>query len=199
MKMRLPGKVLHDAGDLAEGLVLQFEGLTDDVGAVEISSGGRFVDDDGVWLVERRSGVARDHGYGKDLEEGRVGECQVVVPDPVAAFFYQDVIRGIDANHLLHLRAFFYEGEGQGLWRDRSRELGTVEIDIRVETVDAVGIYVKPVIAELVSDIEDDEEADTDTGGETDNVDGSETLGFPQVAEGDLEIVAEHGGAGFLL
>ena len=59
MKMRLPGKVFHDAGDLAKGFVLHLEGLSDDIGAVEIPSGGRLVDDDGVWFVERRIGVTR--------------------------------------------------------------------------------------------------------------------------------------------
>ena len=101
-----------------------------------------------------------------------------MVPDPIAAFFYQDVILVIDAYHLLHLRAFFCQGEGQRLGRDRRCELGIVEIDVRVEAIDPVGLVVVPVITQFVRDIQDDQQTDTEAGSEADDVEGGKPLLF---------------------
>src|ERR1700722_16261346 len=127
MKMRLPGHVFDDAGHLAKGMVLQFNRLPDHVGPVKITSGHRFVDDDGVWLVERRIGVALDHGYGEDLEESGDGQDEVVVLDKVVSLLHHDIASPIDPRHLLDIGIVFDHRRPHRSWRNGGGKKRVIE------------------------------------------------------------------------
>src|SRR5215813_12370767 len=105
MKMRLFRHVPDYPGDL-EGCIVStnLQRAADDVGAVEITAGGTFIDHDGMRVVEGGIGVAGDHGQGEDLEDRRVGEGEVMVEDMVVALPYQQVARAAESDHLLDLR-----------------------------------------------------------------------------------------------
>ena len=143
-------------------------------------------------VVEGGIGVAGDHGQREDLEDRRVGKDEVMFEDVVVALPHQEVARVAESDHLLDLGIGSDEGGAEKFGGGDSVVLGIIEVDIVIDPIDAVGVDVVAVIAELVGDVEDDQQADAEAGGEADDVDGGEALAFPKAAEGNLEIVAEH-------
>jgi hypothetical protein len=100
--------------------------------------------------------------------------------DPVGPVLDHDVVvKALDPCHLLYFGIVFEHCYAEGFGREDGGQLGIVEIDVIVDAIDAVGIDIEPVVAELVGDVEDDEEADAEAGGEADDVDGGESFGFP--------------------
>jgi hypothetical protein len=49
------------------------------------------------------------------------------------------------------------------------------------------------VVTELIGNVQHDQQTDTEAGSEADDVEGGKALAFSEAAEGDPEIVAEHG------
>ena len=121
-----------------------------------------------------------------------------MLEDVVVALPHQLVARLAKPDHLLDLwigsneRGAEEFGDGGGI------VLGVIDVAILIDPVDAVGVDVVAVIAELVGDVQDDQQADTEAGSEADDVEGGKALAFPEASEGDLEIVAEHGLVGFM-
>ena len=199
MKMGLFRHVPDDPGYL-EGCIIRTysQRAADDVGAVEIAAGGAFIDHDRMRVVEGGIGVASDHGQGEDLEDRRVGEDEVMLEDVVVALPHQLVARLAKPDHLLDLwigsneRGAEEFGDGGGI------VLGVIDVAILIDPVDAVGVDIVAVVTELIGDVQDDQQADTEAGSEADDVEDGKALAFPEASEGDLEIVAEHGLVGFM-
>jgi len=193
MKVGLFRHVPDDPGDLERCIVITYlQRAADDVGAVEIAAGGTFVDHDGMRVVEGGIGVAGDHGQGEDLEDRGVGEDKVMLKNVVAAFPHQLVAGVAESDHLLDLRIVSDQGGAEEFGDVGGIEPGVIDVAILIDPIDAVGVDVEAVITELVGDVQDDQQADTEAGSEADDVEGGKTLAFPEAAEGDLEIVAEH-------
>jgi len=119
--------------------------------------------------------------------------------DVVVALSYQQVARVAEPDHLLDLRIGSDERGAEKFGGGDCIVLGVIQVDILVDPIDAVGVDIVAVVTELVSDVQNDQQADTEAGSEADDVEGGESLAFPEAAEGNLEIVAEHGLLGFVL
>jgi len=150
-------------------------------------------------VVKGSIGVAGDHGQGEDLEDRRVGEGEVMLEDMVVPLPHQLVARASEPDHLLDLRIGSDERGAHIFGGGDSVDLGVIEEEILIDPIDAVGVDVVTVVAELIGDVQDDQEADGEAGSEADDVEGGKALAFPEAAEGDLEIVAEHGMVGFVM
>ena len=199
MEVGLFRHVPDDPSDL-EGCIVRtyLQRAADDVGAVEIAAGGAFIDHDGMRVVEGGIGVAGDHGQGKDLEDRRVGESEAMFENVVAAFPDEYVLGVAEPDHLLDLRIGSDEGGAEKFGDSGGVEPGVIEVDILIDPIDAVGVDIVAVVTELIGDVQDDQQTDTEAGSEADDVEGGKALAFPEAAEGDLEIVAEHGLVGFM-
>jgi len=199
MEMGLFRHVPDDPGDL-EGCIVRtnLQRAADDVGAVEIAAGGTFVDHDGMRVVEGGIGVAGDHGQGEDPEDRRVGEGEVMVEDVVVTLSHQQVARVAESNHLLDLRIGSDKRGAEKFGDVNGIVLGVIDVAILIDPIDAVGINVVAVVTELIGDVQDDQQTNAEAGSEADDVEGGKALAFPEAAEGDLEIVAEHGMVGFM-
>ena len=199
MELGLFRYVPDDPGDL-EGCIVRtnLQRAADDVGAVEIAAGGTFVDHDGMRVVEGGIGVAGDHGQGEDLEDRRVGEDEVMLKNVVGAFPHKQVAGAAESDHLLDLWIGSDEGGAEKFGDGDGIIPGVIDVAILIDPIDAVGVDVVAVITELVGDVQDDQQANTEAGSETDDVEGGKALAFRQATEGNLEIVAEHGKVGFM-
>ena len=200
MKMGLLGHVPDDPGDLEGYIVTTYlKRAADDIGAVEIAAGGTFIDHDGMRVVEGGIGVAGDHGQGEDLEDRRVGEGEVMVEDVVVALSHQQVARVAESDHLLDLRIGSDEGRAEKFGDGNGFKPGVIEKDILIDPIDAVGVDIVAVVTELIGDVQDDQQTDAKPGSEADDVEGGKAFAFPEAAEGDSEIVAEHGLVDFMM
>ena len=113
--------------------------------------------------------------------------------DVVVALSYQQVARVAEPDHLLDLRIGSDECGAEIFGGGDSVVLGIIYVDILIDPIDAVGVDVVSVITEFIGDVQDDQQTDTESGSEADDVEGGKALAFPEAAEGNLEIVAEHG------
>lgn len=193
MKMGLRRHVPDDPGDL-EGYIVRtnLQRAADDVSAVEITAGGTFVDHDGMRVVESGIGIAGDHGQSEDLEDRRVGEGKVMVEDMVVALPHQQVAGVAKPDHLLDLRIVGDEGGAEKVGHHGGIESGVIDIAIRVDPVDTIGVDVVPIVTKLIGDVQDDQQTDGEARSEADDVEGGKALAFSEAAEGNLEIVAKH-------
>ena len=199
MELGLFRHIPDDPGDLEERIVTTYlQRAANDVGAVEIAASGTFVDHDGMRIVKGGIGVAGDHGQGEDLEDRRVGKGEVMVDDVVVALPHQQVARVVESDHLLDLRIGSDECGAEQFGGGDRDEPGVIQVEILIDPIDAVGVDVVAVVTELIGDVQDDQQTDTQAGSEADDVEGGIAFAFPEASEGNLEIVAEHGIVGFM-
>jgi len=199
MELGLFRHVPDDPGDLEERIVTtNLQRAADDIGAVEIAAGGAFIDHNGMRVVEGGIGIAGDHGQGEDLEDRRIGEGEVMVEDVVIALPHEQVARVAEPHHLLDLWIGSDESGAEKFGGVGGFEPGVVDIGILIDPIDAVGVDVITIVTELIGDVQDDQQTDTEACSEADDVEGGKALAFPEAAEGNLEIVAEHGLVGFM-
>jgi hypothetical protein len=198
MELGLFRHVPDDPGDLEELIVIIYlQRATDDIGAVEKAAGGTFVDHDRMRVVEGGIGVAGDHGQREDLEDRRVGKGEVMFEDVVVALPHQQVARVAKPDHLPDLRIRSDERGTEKFGSGGSVILGVIQVNILVDPIDAVGVYIVSVITELISNVQHNQQTYSEAGSEADDVEGGKALAFSEAAEGNLEIVAEHGMVGF--
>ena len=195
MELGLIRHITDDAGNLEEGIITaDLKGAADDIGAIEVAPGGGLINDNRVRVVEGGIGVAGDHGQGEDLEDRRVGEGKVMVEDVIVALPHQQVAYVAEPDHLPDFRIGSDERGAKKFGGGGGGVPGVIEVAILIDPIDAVGVDVVAVIAELIGDVQDDQQADAEAGSETDDVERGKALAFPEAAEGNLEIVAEHVG-----
>jgi len=199
MELGLFRHVPDDPGDLEECIVTAYlQRAADDIGAVEIAARGAFIDHDGVRVVESGIGVAGDHGQGEDLEDRRVGEDETMVEDVAVTLPHQQVARIAEPDHLPDLRIGSDESGAEKFGGGCSGVPGVIDVAILIDPIDAIGARVVAVVTELIGDVQDDQQTDTEPGREADDVEGGKALALPEAADGDLEIAAEHGMVGFM-
>jgi len=180
MEVGLFRHVPDDPGDLEELIVIIYlQRATDDIGAVEKAAGGTFIDHDRMRVVEGGIGVAGDHGQREDLEDRRVGKGEVMVEDVVVAFPHQQVARVAEPDHLLDLRIGSDERGAEKFGGGDRIVMRVIQVDILVDPIDAVGVHMVSVVTELISDVQDNQQTDTESGSEADNVEGGKALAFP--------------------
>ena len=199
MELGLLRYIPDDPGDL-EGRIVRtnLQRTADDIGAVEIAAGGTFVDHNGMRVVEGGIGVTGDHRQGEDLKDRRVGEDEVMLKDVVVALSHQLVAGVAEPNHLLDLR-IRSDKRGAEKFGDGDRiKPGVIDVAILIDPIDAVGVDVVVVVTELIGDVQNDQQTDTEAGSEADDVESGKALAFPEASDGNLEIVAEHGMIGFM-
>ena len=121
-----------------------------------------------------------------------------MVEDVVVALPHQQVAGVAEPDHLLNLRISSDESWAEKFGGGGSNEPGVIDIVILIDPIDAVGVDVIAVVAQLIGDVQDDQQTNAEAGSETDNVEGGKALAFPEAAKGNLQIVAEHGIVGFM-
>ncbi len=199
MKLGLFRHIPDDPGDLEELIVIIYlQRATDDIGAVEIAAGGTFIDYDRMRVVEGGIGIAGDHGQREDFKHRRVGKDEVMFEDVVITLPHQQVARVAEPDHLLDLRIGSDERRAEKFRGGDRIVLGVIQVHILIDPIDAIGVHIVAVVTELIRDVQDDQQTDAEAGSEADDVEGGKALAFPEAAEGDLEIVAEHGLVGFM-
>src|SRR5689334_19270694 len=102
-----------------------------------------------------------------------------MVKDAVVALPYEQVARVAEPNHLLDLRICSDESRAEKFGGDGSIVLGVINVAILIDTIDAVGVDVVAVVTELIRDVQDDQQADTEAGSEADDIEGGKTPAFP--------------------
>ena len=187
--MRLMGHIPDDPRHLTNGLILQLQDFSDNIRTVEIPLRDAFVDDYRIRLIQGRCRVSLHHRHGKDLEESRVGKDQAMVLDKVTVLLHHDIPCIIGPHHLLHLGVIGLQRPGQGFGGYRRRKAGIVEKNVRIDPVDPIRLCIVFVVAQLIDNVEDDEQADAQPCRQPDNVDGGKGLAFPKVAQSDFEII----------
>ena len=118
--------------------------------------------------------------------------------DVVVALPHQQSARVAEPHHLLDLRIGSDERGAEKFGGGDSIILGVIQVDILVDPIDAVGVDVVAVVTQLIGDVQDDQQTDTEAGSEAYDVEGGKALAFPEASEGNLEKVAEHGLVGFM-
>ena len=200
MELRLFRHVPDDPRNFEGCIVTTYlQRAADDISAIEVAQGGGLIDYDRMRIVEGGIGVPRDHGQGEDLEDRRVGEGKVMVEYVVVALPHQQVAHVAEPDHLLDLRIGSDESGAEKFGAGSGVVLGVIDVAILIDPIDAVGVDIVAVITELIRDVQDDQQTDTEAGSEADDVEGGKALAFPQATEGDIEIVAEHGMVGFAM
>src|SRR6185312_7945453 len=114
-------------------------------------------------------------------------------PDFVAASAIEER-RGHEPAGLLHLRKFGLHRPGKPWFLpDTTPDAAVVTHIIIDDPVEAVAVWIVPVIAQLVPDVQRDEQTGGDPQRKTAYLDKGIQLLFPQLAERDLPVIAEHG------
>lgn len=193
MEMGLFRHVPDDPGDLEECIVTTYlQRAADDIGAVEIAAGSTFIDHDGMRVVEGGIGVAGDHGQGEDLEDRRVCEGKVMFDDVVVALPHQQVSRVAEPDHLFDPRIGSNKSGAEKFGGGNSVVLGVIEVEILIDPIDAVGVDIVAVVTQLIGDVQDDQQTDTEAGGETEDIDKRVAAVLAKLPESEEEIVFEH-------
>jgi hypothetical protein len=160
--MGLSGQIPDHAGDLIGVAVIDHQFLADHVGPVKVFFGGLFSDHHGMGIPQSGGCVAVDHGQGKHREETGIRIDSMLFLDILAAFFHPDVPGSCEPDHLFDLGEIVFQGKGSRCRRSGIDTLITPELDLIVDPVDAVGLLIVPVIAQLVQYIKYDEQAGSD-------------------------------------
>ena len=152
-----------------------------------------------IALGSRRAvrGIALHQGEREDVEERSVGREDLgLFEGEVIALPEDDVAEGAgELGQGLDLRILVADGLGQDPGRPELMDLGVALVrPVGGDPVDPVGVPVEAVVAELVDDVEHDENAGRDADGQAHDVDESVALMPGQVPQGDLQVVLEHGG-----
>ena len=119
--------------------------------------------------------------------------------DVLVALPNQEVARVAEPDHLPDLRIRSDERGAEKFGSGDSVVLGVIKVEILINPIDAVGVDVVAVVTELIGDVQDDQQTNTEAGSEADDVEGGIALAFPEASEGDFEIVAEHELVGFMM
>jgi len=147
MELGLFRHVPDDPGDREKCVVgTNLQRAADDIGAVEITAGGSFIDHDRMGIVEGGIGVAGDHRQGEDLEDGRVGKDKVMVEDVIVALPHQQAARVAEPDHLLDLRIRSDQSGAEKFGCGDSVVLGVIEVEILIDPIDAVGVDVVAIV-----------------------------------------------------
>ena len=121
-----------------------------------------------------------------------------MLEDVVVALPHQQVARVAKSDHLLDLRIGCDQGGAEKFGDGDGIVLGVIDVAILIDPIDSVGIDVVAVVTKLIGDVQNDQQTDTEAGSEADDVEGGKALAFSEAADGNREIVAEHGMVGFL-
>ncbi len=174
---------------------LNLQRLPERVLVAEILLGDGLGQHHAVRVRERRRRVAVEEGEGEDVEEGRPGEV-----DPLGELHVAPanaVGESVEADGVLDLGEVGVEPVGEGQWRGDVDEVHALLVLLQPHPVDPVGALVEPVVGQLVPDVEREEERRRDAEPEPDHVDGRGASLAAERAEGDDEVVLQHGGADY--
>lgn len=191
MEMGIGGEVPEDAGYFAIELIIQPHRLVDRVVVAKISMGGLFGKHDRVRIEESRSWIAFD---GMDIEYVRevlidkiyilLIEYLVFIPEGRGA-------AGQHARDLFNFRKIMFEQGAE--WRGDGAEVEGYDAFLIIEAagnpIDMISPAVIAVVAQLIEDIGEYEQATGQSDGQPEEVDEGNELVFRQVAPGDLKIV----------
>ena len=151
----------------------------------------------GIGLGQSGVMVAAYQGEVEDVKELRLRVCHTIVFLEFLCFFFawqrdQCIVVDEYPRRFIDERKVIAKGFAQRL-RDTRLVFGAIVMEFRDDPENPVGNRVKPIKAELVGDEGKDQDGTGDTGGKTENIDKRIRLVLPEIAPGDLEIIAEHG------
>lgn len=193
VKMRVGGDILYDGFYIIEVdlvIVLYLDVATRDEGSAEIffCEGGS--EDDGFGILEGVAYISVEGWQREDVEERGVDERVAVLGDVLIAFMDEEgayII--IDAGVLFYPGEFPFHDGAHDVGGKGEVEVGTAPAGIGLDAVDAAGIRVPFIIAQLVEDIKGDQQEAAQADGEAENVDAGEEFAPREVAPGGDEVV----------
>jgi len=194
MEVRVGGGGPDDARDLGIDAVLELEGLAERVLVAEILPGRSLRDHEREGIAEGRIGIARKQLEGKHGEDVLLGENDVFLHEVLVFVAAQHAARALYAHRFLDIGKVVEEQGGDGRRYVAEMEArGAVLVEpLPRDTVYAVGIFMVAVIAQLVPDIEEDQDAAGHADGQSQQVDEGKALVFVQVAQCGYEVIPEH-------
>ena len=194
LKVRIPRQVADDGRD-AKIRGVDLHGLAHGLLSAEDLSGQAFGQYDRRRLAQGRLGIAGQEGEGKDIEErgidggqlgfGKSGLAPMEVParPPALDTGRLDDLREVPNQRFSHRgRA----GRIPGL-----APAGPVDAE---DAKDPVAVFMEPVVAPLVADPEQDQDAANHPDGQPGDIDEGEAILAPHLAQGDLDIVPSEPG-----
>ena len=191
--------VLDDAGDFEVSPSFVAEHLAEGVFIAEVFAGRRGGDDDGERGVERRGGIALQERKREDVEDRRVGEKEafllklsLLIPEDERRLRIQpDGVLDGGGIRVLQARADFVRRAGQP--PDAALVAGVAGAPVFSEAIDTVGLLMKSIIAQFVLHVQHDQQATRHPHRQPERVDEGVALVSPQVTQGNLQVVLDHG------
>ena len=199
-EMGVSGDIFQDAGDgeLASHFgVFDGDDFSDWIFTAEEFFCHLLGEEDGVRFLEGGFGVALDEGEGEEFQDVCVGHAEPLAEAFVAvAYPGPAVLSEVDPHGALDFREVVFERGGEGArGANGVAGIGAFGVGFSEDPVDPVGVFVVPVVAEFILDVEEDEDAAGHADGQAGDVDEGIDFVAEEVAEGDGEVVFEHGGS----
>ena len=190
-EVRIGGQIGHDARHLEVKSPLGVQDLAHGVLVAEVLPGDGLGQHDPVVPGQRRLRIARQQGDVEHVENGRVGQVEVPLVEPLVPVFDHPGVPGRHKpDHVLYFREVFTHVPDRGDQDVRvSNDLAALTV-FGGYAVGAVRPVEMPVIAQLVADEEHDEEAARDPERQARHVDERIALLPVQVAEGHGQVVS---------
>lgn len=191
--MRVGWQILEDPGHLKLPALVHLEPFSNSVGGAEQFDRRGLGEQRGVQIDERIVGLLIDKGEREYGEERVVRAEHRDVLNAVVDVGHRDDVAenlgGAENVGELFLDGLAHAPKGLGALHAQFAVLITVVHD----AVDLPRLRPKRVVVGFVVDVDEDDQCRQHGGGETENVDGGKYLVLPEIAEGDEQVVREHG------
>ena len=193
-EVRIGRQVRHDAGYFEMKGALRVHDLPHGVLVAEVLPGDGLGQHDLVVAAQRGPGIAFQKRDVEDVEDRSVRQVErTFVESPVAVLDHPGVHGRVETHHVFHFGEVFAHLPGRGR-HDFGGPDGRAALPFLGDhAVDAVRLVVKPVIAQLVADIEQNEQAAGDAERQAHGIDEGVALPAAHVAQGHCDVVPEHG------
>ena len=197
MEMRVGRHIFANARDAEQTDIAQVEALSDRVIASEVFQCHGFGQNDGLRLFEHAIRVALQQGYGKEIEEIGIGKSNPLFQEALFTIFDKKSPIGTEPRVRLHARVVAHERGACGSGRTRDVDIVTTDPAVYCDPEDAVGILVKAVVAQLMLHEQEDKHAGRQPDGQSENINGSESLLVPEAPQSNFQITGYHNCAGY--
>ena len=179
-------RVFHDGGNREGKQLVAGDRPADRVVLPEVLAGHGLADDHRIRRRERGGGVAAHQGHVEHVEEVAVGPVDpLLVELPVFGREQPGPHRRSNAEHFLRL--------GKPGPDEVAQDPGRPRRAVRHNPVDPLSPRVVPVVAQLVADVQEDDQAAGHADGEADDVDRGVGPGREDVPPRGEEVMSDHG------
>ena len=187
-------QVRHDAGHFEMKGAFGVQDLPHGVLVAEVLPGDGLGQHDPVVSAQRGPGIAFQKRDVEDIEDRRVRQIEgPFVESPFAVLHHPRIHGRVETHHVFHFGEVFAHALDRGRHDFGGPDNRAALPFLGDHAVDTVRLVVKPVIAQLVADIEHDEQTTRDAERQAHRIDECVALPAAHVAQGHYEVVPEHG------